>query len=93
MLIWGCTGFLDEAMQCYEMVAENAEQHSGGPFRREIGADFPEARSHRPAQGHTHRPSPLCPQKFRSYSLAFDNWQSLQPLSHRLAACCRSEKD
>ena len=62
-------------------------------LRREIGADFPEAGAHWPAQRHSERPPPLRSQQIFPYGLTLAFRQFPQPIPHGLAPLSGSEEN
>jgi hypothetical protein len=92
-VIFGCDpSFLDKPMQGHQSVVVEADQNARCATARQIGSYLPQALSHRPAQRHSHRPSPLCPQKVRSDGSALRLVQPPQPVANWLAACTIAEE-
>jgi hypothetical protein len=80
-------------VQCDEVLTVNAKQHARSALRRQVRPNFPKTASHRAAQRHSYRPTPLRPQQVLAYRLSFFFRQLLQPFPYRLASRPRAEED
>jgi hypothetical protein len=73
-------------MQRHQPVIVKANQNARRAVARQIGSHFPQTLTHRTAQRHPDRPSPLRPQQVSSNGTAVCLIQAPQPVANRLAA-------